>query len=153
MHFSLFGKDKNKKQIQSSKEAVNLNKGRKRILVVDDDQSIVKLIRACLDFTGYITEQELRLDNVSHTISVFDPDLIILDVMMPSERGDSGSDVCLRLKNDPIYASIKIILCTAIARGTNLTEETLKERTRADGVIFKPFQPADLVKMVKRILR
>lgn len=117
------------------------------ILIVDDQATNLKLIKALLMKEGYhfITSQsgEEALEIVSETI----PDLILLDVMMP---GIDGFEVCRRLKNKETFKDVPIIMVTA------LTEKEHKVKAMevgADDFICKPLDRIELLVRVKSLLR
>ena len=85
---------------------------RKRILVVDDEQDFTYLMRLTLESEGYY---EVREENDATCALAaareFDPDLIILDIMMPHL---DGSEVAARAKADPVLRDVPIIFMTAL---------------------------------------
>ena len=117
----------------------------KKILVVDDEPDLLKVILLRLQKTGYEVfggaDGQEALDMARQII----PDLIILDVYLPVINGD---DVAERLKKDDELKHIPIILISA-------TPMTLDERARnsgADGYLAKPYEHEELISMVKKIL-
>jgi CheY-like chemotaxis protein len=117
----------------------------KKILVVDDEPDLLKVTLIRLKKTGY------EVYSCTDGQEVFDitrrvmPDLIILDVYLPAINGD---DVAKILKKDDKLKHIPIILISA-------TTMTLDERARecgADGYLTKPFEPEELISIVKKIL-
>ena len=117
----------------------------KKILVVDDEPDLLKVTLLRLKKTGYEVfggaDGREALDLARQII----PDLIILDVYLPVINGD---DVAKILKKDDELKHIPIILISATTR-------TLDGRAResgADGYLTKPFEPEELIGMVKKIL-
>ena len=117
----------------------------KKILAVDDEPDILKILSLRLDKSGYevIGARDGReaLDLARRMI----PDLIILDVYLPDMNGD---DVARIMKNDDKLKNILIILISA-------TAITVAQRTKecgADGSIAKPFEPEELMDKVKKLL-
>jgi diguanylate cyclase (GGDEF)-like protein len=126
------------------------NSGRptgKRVLVVDDEPDIVAITRVALQNAGY---EVLSADNGLDAVkSVYNesPDCVILDVMMPRMN---GYQVCRLLKHDARTKAIPIIFCTV----RSLETDRLYGMTSgADHYLTKPFDPADLVRLVGEILR
>jgi two-component system, OmpR family, alkaline phosphatase synthesis response regulator PhoP len=117
------------------------------ILVVDDEQSILELVRYNLARQGYRVlvaetgESALSLGNENL------PDLIVLDLMLP---GMDGLDVCRHLKADPQTQHIPVILLTA--RGQEEDIATGMEMG-ADDYITKPFSPKVLISRIRAALR
>lgn len=82
----------------------------KKILVVDDDPTVIKLLEGILKNRGF--ELVFATDGIDAMVQVknTNPDLIVLDVMMPEVN---GYEVCSHLKFDPSYKKIPIILLTS----------------------------------------
>jgi DNA-binding response OmpR family regulator len=91
---------------------------KKRILVVDDESDFTTLLKYSLESDGYYeVEQENDPTRALATAREFDPDLCILDVMMPDL---DGSDVAARLREDIRFAHMPIIFMTALVLGTEV---------------------------------
>ena len=88
-----------------------MNKDKKRILVVDDEPKITRMVRLSLELTG---EYEVREENrASHALDAafeFQPDLILLDVLMP---GVDGGELASQLQGSPRFREVPIIFLTA----------------------------------------
>ena len=116
----------------------------KKILVVDDEASVRKLVASYLDREGYqVLEaadglEALKLARTQH------PDLVVLDLMIP---GIDGLEVCRILRSE---TDIFIIMLTA---RTEETDKLLGLGLGADDYLTKPFSPRELVARVKAILR
>jgi len=119
----------------------------KRILIVEDQSDIRKLIRMTLEFENY--EIFEAADGVSGLALVVSerPDVILLDVMMPGEL--DGLQVCKRIKSDPATAHVKVILLTA--RGQE-RDRVAGESTGADVYLVKPFSPLQLISVIEGLL-
>ncbi|MDD9147898.1 MULTISPECIES: response regulator transcription factor [unclassified Sporolactobacillus] len=117
----------------------------KKILVVDDEPSIVTLLSFNLKKSGY---EVITAGNGSDALSIVKeqhPDLIVLDLMLPEM---DGMDVCKRLRQDFIF--IPILMLTA--RDDEL-DKILGLELGADDYMTKPFSPREVVARVKAILR
>ncbi|MDQ1357722.1 MAG: hypothetical protein QOJ52_1083 [Acidimicrobiaceae bacterium] len=115
------------------------------MLVIDDDPVIVKLLQVNFEIEGYFV---ISAENgPSGLIRARDdqPDLIILDVMMP---GMNGLDVARSLKAAAETRDIPIILLSAKAQATDVSEG----RAVADDYITKPFDPLELLDRVAGFL-
>jgi DNA-binding response OmpR family regulator len=116
----------------------------KRILVVDDENSIRDVLTRYLEREGYRVEVAADGPAALQATAQISPDLIVLDLMLP---GLDGLEVCHQLR---AQSAIPIIMLTA------RDEEADKVRgftTGADDYITKPFSPAELVLRVKAVLR
>jgi DNA-binding response OmpR family regulator len=117
------------------------------ILVIEDDQSIQKLINITLKTHGYesifVASGEEGLDLLQSGCSV---DLIILDLFMP---GMSGMDVLKILQNDKKSVNTPVLMLSALVR-TDVVAQGLELGAR--DFITKPFHPKDLVNRVAKLL-
>ncbi|NOZ36604.1 MAG: response regulator [Gammaproteobacteria bacterium] len=121
---------------------------KKRILVVDDEVALTRMIKMNLERSG---DYEVRTENqgvkVLSVVREFWPDLIFLDVMMP---GMSGDEIAQQLREDPVLAGIKIVFMTAIVT----KEETSEMSGNIGGNEFlaKPVKTEELVETIEKIL-
>ena len=118
---------------------------KKRVLVVDDERHIVRLVQVNLERQGY--EVLTAYDGVEclEKAKAEKPDLIILDVMMP--RMD-GFEALQRLKSDPETGQIPVIMLTARAQDRDVLQGY---QYGADLYLTKPFSPLELISLVKRV--
>ena len=116
---------------------------KKRILVVDDNEAILEVVKLALEMTGCEVSTSLTGDCFHHMEHPF-PDLILLDVML---SGEDGSEICEHLKKDEQTSHIPIILLSAHG---SLQEAA--ERCGADDFLLKPFRLSELRETVKRYL-
>ncbi|MCP4404418.1 MAG: response regulator [bacterium] len=117
-----------------------------KILVVDDEPSIVRPLMFILKKNGY---KVLTASNGEEGLQVArdeKPVLIFLDVMMPKKN---GYEVCRELKEDPDLKNIYVIILTA--RGVELSKVE-KDQVQADEYMAKPFSPIKVVEKVNSIL-
>jgi phosphate regulon transcriptional regulator PhoB len=117
------------------------------ILVVDDEEPIQELLRFNLEKEGYVvciaTDGEEALTHVASD----QPDLIVLDLMLP---GMDGLEVCRRLRSNPKFQQIPIIMLTA--KGEEI-DTVLGLELGADDYMTKPFSPRELLARIKARLR
>ncbi len=118
----------------------------KRIVIVDDDRDIVDLLRTPLEFAGH--EVLTAKDGLEGTNLVYqaNPDLLILDVMMPKM---SGYQICKGLRSTPHFKDLPIILLTAKARPQ---DAAWGEKMGCTEYITKPFILNDVIRTVERLL-
>ena len=119
-----------------------------RILIVEDQPDIRKLIRMTLEFGNYeIHEAENGQEGWTRAQGLR-PDLVLLDVMMPGEL--DGFQVCEKVKADPTLGKrTAVVMLTARGQRTDLEHGA---KSGADGYLTKPFSPLELVDKVDELL-
>ena len=124
----------------------NAEKDTKRILIVDDEEGIIKLVKMYLEHHRYevITANDGQVG--LSKAKTEKPDLIVLDLMLPKI---DGYKVCGLLKRDAGYAKTPVILFTARAQEKDVK---LGEEVGADAYITKPFEPEILLAKIKELL-
>ncbi|MFQ5534405.1 MAG: phosphate regulon transcriptional regulator PhoB [Sphingomonadales bacterium] len=118
-----------------------------KILLVEDDASLVELVRYNLEQEGFIVRQVSDGEEALLAVSEEPPDLVLLDWMLPLV---SGIEICRRLRNSADTAAIPVIMLTA------RTEESDKIRgldVGADDYVTKPFSPHELIARMRAVLR
>jgi DNA-binding response OmpR family regulator len=118
-----------------------------RILVVDDDKSIVKVVRAYLEQSGYQVLTAGDGEAALHVLRHERPDLVILDLMMPNR---DGWDVTRIVRADKVLAALPIIMLTARVEDT---DKIVGLELGADDYIAKPFNAREVVARVNALLR
>ena len=118
----------------------------KRILVVDDEKHIVRLVQINLERQGYEVVAAYDGREGMERLREQRPDLIILDVMMPHM---DGFEVLATLKGGDEYRDIPVIMLTARAQDKDVLRGM---ECGADLYLTKPFNPFELVNFVKRFL-
>ena len=118
-----------------------------RILVVDDDKSIVKVLTAYLEQSGYQVLGAYDGEMALHMLRRERPDLLILDLMMP---GRDGYEVTNLVRNDKSLAATPIIMLTARVEDS---DKIVGLELGADDYITKPFNAREVVARVKSLLR
>ena len=121
--------------------------GNERILVVDDDPYIAMFPKAILSAAGYDVSVASDGQTGLEKAEALQPDLVLLDVMMP---GIDGFEVAERLRRNPRTANMAIIMLTAKASST---DRALGLAAGADDYIVQPFDPVDLLARAKAALR
>ncbi len=117
---------------------------KQKILVIDDDQHIAELISLYLMKDGYDTKEVYDGKEALHEIQIYQPDLILLDLMLP---GMDGYQVCAEVRK---ISKTPIIMLTA--KGETF-DKVLGLELGADDYVVKPFDPKELVARVKAVLR
>ena len=124
----------------------------KRILIVDDDTDFITATKAVLAGAGYEVAECTRATEALAKVREFEPDLILLDVMM--ETGTSGFTVSYEVRKDAHFAKTPILMITAIHQTTPLrfSPDTDGEYLPVEKLLDKPV-PADvLLREVARLL-
>jgi len=118
----------------------------RRVLIVDDESSIRDMIAITLEMAGFEVVQASDASAALNEIATLQPDLAIIDWMMPKT---SGLELCRRIRKNPDTRDIPLILLTA--RGEEDAKITGLEV--ADDYITKPFSTRELVARLKAVLR
>ncbi len=117
------------------------------ILVVEDEEDILELLRYNLEKEGYNLRLVTSGEDAINAALSSKPDLILLDLMLP---GLDGLEVCRKLKSDPHTAHIPVVMLTAKGEESDIV---LGLEMGADDYITKPFSPKVLVARIRTILR
>ncbi len=118
-----------------------------RILIVEDEEPLVLLLRYNLEAEGYSVDSVSRGDEAEISLRESVPDLLVLDWMLP---GLSGIELCRRLRQREETKALPVILLTA--RGEE-SERVRGLATGADDYVVKPFSVPELVARVAALLR
>lgn len=120
---------------------------KKKILVVEDEESLLRLESILLSSKGYnvvgVKDGKAALD----AVATEQPDLIILDIMLPEI---DGIEVCRRIKADPATAKIPVVMLTAKKSRQDVEAGT---EAGADAYITKPFKTAMVIEVIEGLLR
>jgi two-component system alkaline phosphatase synthesis response regulator PhoP len=117
----------------------------KKILAVDDERHIVRLVEVNLQRAGYEVVTAYDGREALEKVKSENPDLVVLDVMMPYM---DGFEVLKHLKAEPETAEIPVIMLTAKAQDADVFRGW---QSGVDCYLTKPFNPMELLTFVKRI--
>ncbi|MBN1522769.1 MAG: response regulator [Candidatus Aureabacteria bacterium] len=120
---------------------------KKQILIVDDDDSLRKMLKMRLTFSQYKVLEAENGEEAFEVINNSKPDLILLDIAMPDM---DGYEVCKILKDNPETRDIPIVFLTAI--GGNIENKLQSLMVGGVDYIQKPFDGNDLMKRIEKIL-
>jgi DNA-binding response OmpR family regulator len=112
------------------------------VLVVDDEKSFLDIMKILLSRAGFRVLTSAHGSEGLKMIYDQRPDLVLLDDMLP---GMSGCDICAQVKHDDSVQHIPVLLYSA---GPRVRDAELIRQIRADGVLYKPFRPPELVKKI-----
>jgi excisionase family DNA binding protein len=126
----------------------NLDSGRKKVLIVDDDAEIVELIRDILTRDGLY---EIRTASSGYEAGMvtqqFRPDLILLDYMLPDVNGNV---VCQTIRNNPEFENTRIIIVSGVIKQEEIDQLL---RSGAENYIKKPFSISELTDKITATLQ
>jgi DNA-binding response OmpR family regulator len=118
----------------------------KKVLIVDDEPGIIVALQFLMEQNGYATIVAFSGEEAMEAVVKHQPDLILLDIMLPVV---DGLEVCQRIRENPDWKDIRIVLVTALGSEANVTKGL---DLGADAYVIKPFSNADLVAKVKELL-
>ncbi len=118
-----------------------------RVLIVEDEPDIRELVVHHLKREGYQVSVAASGEEALRQVQASPPDLVLLDLMMPAMN---GLEVCRRLRQDPVTASLPIVMLTA--KGDEV-DRVLGLEIGADDYVVKPFSPKELLARVRAVLR
>lgn len=119
-----------------------------KILIVDDEDDIRKLLARVMTQKGYRVVESARGLDALQKVRDESPDVILLDAMLPEVH---GFEICRRIKGSKKYGDIPVIMVSAIYRGWRVAED-LKASYGVDAFLEKPFKISDIVAQVERVL-
>lgn len=120
---------------------------KQRILVVDDDKSIVKVVRSYLEQAGYEVRVAYDGSTALHSLRSEKPDLLVLDLMLPDR---DGWEITRLIRSDASLGAMPIIMLTARVEDT---DKIVGLELGADDYITKPFNAREIVARVRALLR
>lgn len=118
-----------------------------RILVVDDDRQIARLVQSYLQQSGFTVLTAYDGEEALHAMRREKPDLVVLDLNLPKR---DGLDVTRIVRSDEALAAIPILMLTARVEDV---DKLIGLELGADDYLTKPFNPPEVVARVKAILR
>ena len=120
---------------------------KKRILIVEDEESLLKLETILLTVKGYEVSGALTGNDALNKISNETFDLILLDIMLPDI---DGFEVCCRVKKDPRTSGIPVVILTA---KKNPDDQERGLSCGASAYLTKPFKSAMIIEVIQKILQ
>ncbi len=123
-----------------------------KILIIDDDPVLVKATSAVLESKNYQVISAADGDEGLQKVKDEKPDLIILDIIMPTK---DGFTVCEQLKGDPELAGIPVLIMTSFAqkgKGTNIPRSA-GFALEAEDYVDKPVSPDELLRRAEKLLK
>ncbi len=117
------------------------------ILIIEDEEDVLELVRYNLVRNGYKVDTAMTGEEGLVKAKNLLPDLLVLDLMLPKV---DGLEVCKRLKNDPKTENINVVMLTAKGEEADIVTGL---ELGADDYITKPFSPRVLMARIKAVLR
>lgn len=121
--------------------------GKKRILIIEDEEDIRELIRYTLDREGFGVSEAGTGEEGLRSAADRNPDLVLLDLMLP---GKDGLSVCRELKGDEATRNIPVIMVTARGEESDIVAGL---ELGAEDYVVKPFSPKVLAARIRSVLR
>jgi two-component system response regulator MprA len=134
--------------MQQGTSSWQANQDKPKVLIVDDEENIIEFIKLGLRYEGYQVESAPDGEQGVTLAQRINPDLVILDIMMPP--GIDGLEVCRRLRNNPTTSDIPILMLTA---KDEVRDRIAGLRMGADDYLTKPFNFDELLERMRAILR
>jgi DNA-binding response OmpR family regulator len=122
--------------------------GRKKILVVDDEADIRKLIVKVLKDRGHVVIEADRGKLALQLVKMESPDLVVLDAMLPEVH---GFDIAKRIRGSSKYGHIPIVMVSAVYRGWRIAQD-VKQAYGVDAYLEKPFKVQELLDTIEKAL-
>ena len=124
-----------------------------RVLLVDDEPDIIEPVRFCLEQEGYDVQTAGNGHEALGAIRSWLPQVVLLDVMLPRENGYRVSRFVKNDVDSGVLPPTKVLLVTARKLDDPDRERTFAEFSRADGVVYKPFDLDALIETVHELAR
>ena len=125
-----------------------MSASKKKILLVDDEPTLLSLMRKILKEEGFTIDIAENGETALKKVRTFRPDLVLLDIMMP---GMSGVEVCQKMRDDPKTKDVKVMFLTVVPF-TNAGVNVLREFGALD-YITKPTETKELLKRIRKALK
>ena len=126
----------------------NLDSGKKRVLVVDDDEAILEMLVELLERDGRF---EVKVARGGYEAGImtqdFKPDAIVLDFKLPDIN---GNQVCRTIRSNPSFADMKIIIISGVADPDEIAD---LRSAGADDFLRKPFQIDELISRILQMVQ
>lgn len=120
---------------------------KRKIIIIDDEKLFIKMVKINLESTGnYKVETVSEPANVVSRIKSFDPDIILLDIVMPKI---DGFEVCKTLSKDPAWRRVPIVVLSAL--DTDEARASMRELGVVDFLV-KPIETHDIISKIEKVL-
>lgn len=127
------------------------DKPKKLVYVVEDDTEQLFVMRILLSDAGYDVVTEADADRVIAGVQSLKPDIILMDVMLPSQTGLDGFELSAQIRKLPGFDKTIIVIISAIAEGVGPLRQKMTDQVGADDFIIKPYDPPELIKRLQEL--
>lgn len=134
--------------IHPGPQNIGIVETQKHLLIIDDNNDTAQMLEDFLTESGFLVAVAFTAEEGLQKISNQRPDLIVLDLYLPDMM---GSDLCVRLRNNPSTRDIPVILCTA--HQISMMEKMKGFKSGVDDYMIRPFELAELLARIQAILR
>ncbi|HEY44368.1 MAG TPA: response regulator [Anaerolineae bacterium] len=111
-----------------------------KVFIIDDDQTMVYLLRTLLEMDGFEVAEVRDWDAILETVEVENPDLVLMDYFLPDL---DGLELLTQLRADPNLAQVRIVMSS----GMDVSDQCIA--AGADAFLLKPYTPEQLVEVIK----
>jgi DNA-binding response OmpR family regulator len=136
-------------ELPKAPESVRPPLGMKKVLVVDDEADIRRMMRKVLEERGFAVVEADRGRVALQLMKSESPDLVVLDAMLPEIH---GFDIAKRIRGSTRYGHIPIVMVSAVYRGWRVAQDA-KTAYGVDAYIEKPFKIADFIETIEAAMK
>jgi DNA-binding response OmpR family regulator len=116
-----------------------------RVLVVDDNEFMLTIMKQILSSDGYQVETLAQAEGLFESINDYKPNLIILDAQLPDA---DGRELCRQIKQSTGMEDIRVLMCS----GLDDIDDCYQQEGPPDGILHKPFDISQLINLVEEKL-
>lgn len=125
---------------------------RKLVYVVEDDKEQLYVLRILLSDAGFDVVTETDADKALDGVQALRPDIILMDVMLPSHSGIDGFELCANIRKLPDFKDTPIFIVSAITEGATHHRDKMMTQAGANEFITKPYDPPVLIEKIRQYL-
>lgn len=115
-----------------------------KVMIVDDDRTMVSLLRILLEMDGFDVVHAANHDEILERMDVEDPDLVLMDVFLANQ---DGMDLLAQLRQNQNLRDLRVVMTS----GMDLADQAMD--AGADAFLLKPYTPEQLIEIINQNLR
>lgn len=119
----------------------------KGILLIDADNATIKFVTLILENEGFRVTSERNGEDALEKVRQSPPDLVLSEILLPQKN---GYQLCRAIKEDRVLGTLPFVFLSAKSQPS---DRFWAQRVGADGFVAKPFDPADLLREIRSLLR